>query len=730
MRLRACMCMTKLKAVWSFINNGARRAPAALLAVLVVVGSVSIASAHAQAPAPAPGPSASADLTEAKRLFDALEYEQAIPFLDRTVAALEPQAARDPAVRESLVAALQMRARARFGMGNREGAVADFRSLLSQDPGFALGEGVSPRVVAIFDEVKAATIGTLELALDPGDAQVSVDGVPRPAGDGRLPVAAGAHTLRVSRTGFQPLDQPFTVLAGQSLPLRVALERVSSVVTLVTTPPNTEVFVNGVSKGRTTPAAAPAAAAGQLGVGADEVGGLVLTDLTTGTFDIEFRRECFVTEKKKLTVSTMGDLLVDPVPMKPSVGILALDSEPTGATVFVDGVQKGTAPSTIESICAGTHLVEFSSPVGRAVERVALETGATLNVRGRVRPAFALLGADSGTAADARIAVERAFAGTEDVLLFAPSPDIVKAALAREPTMADWFGLTDGVAPPADARDRFKRLALALDTQGVAWVQVTRPGSQEIRLALAAPGSAEPDPVTVVLDQPDSVKQAIDRLRTPLTLTRGSLGLTAIDVLDVKGAVIVEVEPGQAAAEAGLNVGDVIEKVDHEAVESALDVDSRLTARQPGEQVALDVRPRAGAPRTVTVALRRIPVLFAPGDRFLPANVVVAVLRARLATTTDPALQPILRLNLASALLRAGDPADARTLLEQTTLPDGPGVSNGTVQYLLGEAALALGDQAAAKKAWEAAGAVGGRLTDDGPSVKALSDRALARLRQ
>ena len=233
-----------------------------------------------------------ADLVEGRRLFDALEYDQALPFLDRAIGLLEPQASRDPASRTALISAFEMRARARFGMGNREGAVTDFRALLGLEPGFTLAEGVSPRVVAILDEVRVATIGSIELTLDPADAQLVVDGVPRTVGNGRLAVAAGAHTLRVSRTGFRPIDQPVTVLAGQNLPLRVALERTASVVTMITTPPGTEVFVNGVSKGRTDPAAAAGAAAAvaaQLQVPVEQIAALVLTDLTTGTFDVEFR---------------------------------------------------------------------------------------------------------------------------------------------------------------------------------------------------------------------------------------------------------------------------------------------------------------------------------------------------------------------------------------------------------------------------------------------------------
>jgi hypothetical protein len=697
----------------------ALRSPARLLLVLAAVCCWS--PAFAQEPA---------ELVEGRRLFDALEYEQALPLLDRAVAMLEPQAFRDPASRAALVNAFELRARARFGMGNREGAVADFRALLGLEPGFTLAAEVSPRVVALLDEVRVATVGTIELSLDPGDAQLVVDGVPRSYGDGRLAVAAGAHTLRVSRTGFRSIDQPVTVMAGQSLPLRIALERTSSVVTLTTAPSGAEVFVNGVSKGRTeTAAAAPTAAAmaAQLQVPQDQVAALVLTDLSTGSFDVEFRRDCYLTEKKRITIAELGDLAVEPVVLRPAVGSLVLDSEPSGAAVLIDGDARGQAPVTIDGVCAGTHVVEFRSSVGRAVERVALESGASLTVRGRVRPAFALLSAESGDA-DPRIALERAFAPAEPVLLYAPAADVMSDLLRQSGATATWFGLGEG-DPPADLRDRARRLADALGAQGLAWVQPVAPGAREVRVALLTPGSTEPDEIRLMLDQPDSLKQALERLQAPMVLTRGSLGAAVIDVLDVKGAVVIDLDAGQAAAEAGLAAGDVIHQLDGQPIDSALDFESKLASLQPGQQISLGVRSRSGQSTAVPVLLRRVPAMVTTGDRALPANVTVAVLRALSATTTDPALQPIVKLNLAAALIRSGDGREAQALLKDVSLPPGPGVSAGAVQYLLGEAALAQGDQAGARQHWEAAAQAEGRLTSDGPSVKALATRALARLK-
>ena len=126
------------------------------------------------------------ELTQARQYFDALDYEQAMPLLDRAIGALEPVAARDPARAATLVSAYEMRARARFGTGNRDGAMTDFKAALAIDPGFTLAEGVSPRIVALLDEVKASTLGAVELTMDPPAADVSIDGVRRKPSGTRL----------------------------------------------------------------------------------------------------------------------------------------------------------------------------------------------------------------------------------------------------------------------------------------------------------------------------------------------------------------------------------------------------------------------------------------------------------------------------------------------------------------------------------------------------------------
>src|SRR5687768_5776629 len=75
---------------------------------------------------------------EARRLFDALDYEKAVSAFDQAIEALSPLAPAGPSRRERLSSAYEMRARAKFGIGDQDGATADFVLLLKLSPAHVL----------------------------------------------------------------------------------------------------------------------------------------------------------------------------------------------------------------------------------------------------------------------------------------------------------------------------------------------------------------------------------------------------------------------------------------------------------------------------------------------------------------------------------------------------------------------------------------------------------------
>jgi S1-C subfamily serine protease len=115
----------------------------------------------------------------------------------------------------------------------------------------------------------------------------------------------------------------------------------------------------------------------------------------------------------------------------------------------------------------------------------------------------------------------------------------------------------------------------------------------------------------------DNVKPVIDDLRTGKTSGGGFLGISSqsmtpeiADNLDVpvgSGAVIVEVVPGTAADDAGLERGDVIVEIDGQEITSAANVGTIVRGKEPGDEVEITFY-RGDEKQTVTATLGSRPV--------------------------------------------------------------------------------------------------------------------------
>ena len=97
----------------------------------------------------------------------------------------------------------------------------------------------------------------------------------------------------------------------------------------------------------------------------------------------------------------------------------------------------------------------------------------------------------------------------------------------------------------------------------------------------------------------DTAVRITDGLRGGVAVSTGFLGVSTRDAeLGDLGAEIVEVVPGSAADDAGLEVGDVITGVDGTVVSGSGDLGSVIRAQTPGASITLEVRRDA---RTVEV---------------------------------------------------------------------------------------------------------------------------------
>ncbi len=680
---------------------------------------------------------------QARASFDQLDYENTVKALDSAIGAID--ARPTPEAKRLLPSAYEMRARSLFGLGKQPEARADFVSLLKADPAYQLTGQVSPRILEVFAEIAKATVTELRLAISPLDAEVLLDGVKVPA-IGARPIAVGDHSLSATRIGYKTLTHVFSAIAGEaSVVDALALERVATVFRFVTAPAGVEVVIDGISHGITRPGPPPAEyaeKAARAGVSAAELSSvLTVTELPIGSHRIEFRKDCYVRAERRQTVDQLDDYVLDPVKLEPAVASLNVTSNQTGTLVLVDGLQRGVAPMTITDICEGPHLVELKSASGRYFRRVDVRTGQKIPIEGTLRPAFALVSA-SGQAAlntDLRLTIEKQFQSSQSVTLFAPAAEDTAKALGAEKLPPDWLAFDLNKRPLGTAAevatvmraDLSARLSRQFDAQGIASVTVPSPTSRNrLVVTFLAAGSGEPDVLEVNLDSVEAATLAVGRLDRGLTFFKPSLGLTVVDVADLDGPVVVAVDPNGPGAKSGIQAGDVVIKANSQAVPDTGALTSLLAGRRADEDLTLELKDKAGTAKRADVKVFMTPRLIGMNDQSLMINKILVDLRARLQSPGEPINDSVMRLNLAVALARVGAWSEARLELQRVKLNEGPGVSSGTVQYLLGLAAERMGNVAEAEAAFRSAAATTALITEDGLPVKELAEARLQALQR
>ena len=432
--------------------------------------------------------------------------------------------------------------------------------------------------------------------------------------DGAKIAASGDVAVLVGSAHHQ--RQPHRLQGRQRSPSRplpdtaaeatLALARSSAVLTLVTAPADVEVLIDGVSKGKTAAGPPPAdfaSKAAAAGIPANQLSGvMMLTDLAAGSHRIEFKRACFVQAERRQEISQLDDYVLDPIRLAPAVATLVAQSPQADTTVFVDGESRGRAPYTAE-MCEGTHTVELRAATGRYMRRVDAKAGQRVEVSGALRPAFALVAStQTSLNADLRAAIEKAFEPLKSILVFAPPADKLDAALKAEKLPPDWLGY-DGNRRPfgvsaevtaAMRRDLSAKLAKAFDAQGIA--AVTAPianNRSRLVLSLLGAGIAEPDVIEVNLDQQDTVASAVGQIDRALSFLTPTAGLTAIDVADISGPIVASVDANGPAAQAGLQIGDIIVSADGKPLADAAALAAAVSAHTGAQALALEVKDKA-----------------------------------------------------------------------------------------------------------------------------------------
>ncbi|MBR1588437.1 MAG: PEGA domain-containing protein [Kiritimatiellae bacterium] len=173
----------------------------------------------------------------------------------------------------------------------------------------------------------------LDVTVQPEGAQVIVDGKPRGAAPCQIfDLAPGEHHLHVTAPSCKPLDEFVRAEPGGFVQKSYSLESEKGLVLIKTVPSGAEVRCNGVSLGATPLLVTT------LPSGRTHVFELALNGYQTRRIDIPLEGRTPVVREENLALDS---------------GTVELTTDPAGATVTVNGVERGVTPTTLSNIPKG-----------------------------------------------------------------------------------------------------------------------------------------------------------------------------------------------------------------------------------------------------------------------------------------------------------------------------------------------------------------------------------------
>ena len=189
--------------------------------------------------------------------------------------------------------------------------------------------------------------GSLQVSTVPGGASVYVDGVYSGTTNtaiGNIP--PGKRRVLITKAGYDDYEE-WVVVSNKQVTFidktLVPFTKSSDGALVVTSdPPGASVYLDGLFRG-TTETGRP----------------LELTGITPGNHTVHMSIRNYEDNTTIVQVKT-GDVIpvsvqLNPSPMPQDCGKLILNTEPSGADIYIDGRFVGITPATVDSVCSGKH---------------------------------------------------------------------------------------------------------------------------------------------------------------------------------------------------------------------------------------------------------------------------------------------------------------------------------------------------------------------------------------
>jgi cysteine-rich repeat protein len=189
------------------------------------------------------------------------------------------------------------------------------------------------------DYCNISMMGSINAKTTPSGASLYIDGIL----NGVTPiivknVTKGSHGIRLFKSGYLSYNSIVTVNSGQETTINENLTVVPGSINAKSTPSGARVYLNGTLKGVTN---------------------TTITDVAPGSYLVKMSKQDYKSYEKNITI-TSGQVTIVSSILTILPGLINATSNPTGATVYLDNVYKGTTPKNITGISPGNHTLKFT----------------------------------------------------------------------------------------------------------------------------------------------------------------------------------------------------------------------------------------------------------------------------------------------------------------------------------------------------------------------------------
>jgi hypothetical protein len=182
--------------------------------------------------------------------------------------------------------------------------------------------------------------GPTEIKIDtePSGATLSINGTDT----GRTPYvmkdpAYGKYFFRFAKDGYNPIEKIVEINAQTPADYVVQLPKLTGLALFDSRPPGADLNINGVYRGKTP---------------------TLVADLAPGSYKASFTMEGYDPREMEVVISDRIPKLCN-MNMKSIYASVKIQSDPQGAAVIIDGIDKGKTPCTVDDVLQGEHTLKL-----------------------------------------------------------------------------------------------------------------------------------------------------------------------------------------------------------------------------------------------------------------------------------------------------------------------------------------------------------------------------------